>query len=1054
MYLRSITRFLVSSLLTLSFFCSGSNQINTLRVSATTHLLNHQPVSTASVGLTTQAEIQRPAKSDEPSIPGLDWQLEQLYRASLSQDKATLDTLRGLPSVNLDSATARVIIELDTPSGAKAVGETWTEVVKTANGSLAEIHHAAPIRINADLEAALKAAGAQFETATMYQLQVVVPFNSLETLTHISGVRYVRLPFPVQPPVNTTAITNTQVKDFNYYFYAGYDGRGINIGVFDLGFTGWQARQSNGDLPAGDHLVLMDYSSIYNFTPDTPNLEHGTAVAEVVYDSAPGSTIYLYAFNTEVEFANAVSDYMDVEGKRIASLSVGWVNAGPYDGTGQIGNIITTAKNDGIFWVSAAGDQRYRHWSGVATPYGNSNAVNFSEDYINRFGIDNNNLWAIPAGFQISLYLEWNDWNDNRTGNQNHIDYDIELYKWNGTSWSFVQRSNGNQCTTSSYPTEMLNYTVPSGQSGNYGFAVQRVTSRSGTNCPNNFGHWLNLHTFSSFSSDGENPSPSFSVRNPCNSIIIPADSNNSLTVGTIPNYYWESTGSYGPANGNGGTHPSTANVKPDVIGREGVTTATYGSGDYGAKVFPGSAAAAGSVAGMAAVIWQDSPQYTLKQLHNYMTGNAYIVTDDNDNMCGGVIYGPNNIKGWGRAREFNTMPRLDKSKTVSLPAVDEDDVTNGALVSTIIDSADVDWITDSDAEALEGIALLGANKDLGTWQYSIDGTTWIDFLRLEYQTPLTLASDATTRIRFVPNPNWNGIASITIRGWDQTCSAPGEVIEFLLCGGDSNLSGDFGIANITVNPVNDAPVITLSTPRFPTITEDAVANAGIMVSTLIDQRIYDIDDGSLQGIAIFTQNPGNGTWQYSRDFGSNWVDFESVSSSSALLLRPNNKVRFLPDAMNGTNATFSYYAWDQTSGTAGSKVNVDARGGSTAFSTSADTASINVIPLIDGPALVPNGPWLVKPGNTITFSIPTQNVDLPTRPLTYTMEAGAPATATLDSASGVFEWTPGESDPLGIYTINIHVKDNNHPDLEDYGTIQILVTDIIYDLFLPIMFH
>src|SRR4029078_997512 len=98
-----------------------------------------------------------------------------------------------------------------------------------------------------------------------------------------------------------------------------------------------------------------------------------------------------------------------------------------------------------------------------------------------------------------------------------------------------------------------------------------------------------------------------------------------------------------------------------------------------------------------------------------------------------------------------------------------------------------------------------------------------------------------------------------------------------------------------------------------------------------------DVDTGAASGIAI-TGTTGNGTWQYSTD-GTTWTSFGAVSSSNALLLTSTTQVRYIPDGQNGEPPTFAFRAWDQTSGTAGSKVDATTSGGTTAFSGQAAIA-------------------------------------------------------------------------------------------------------------------
>ena len=135
-------------------------------------------------------------------------------------------------------------------------------------------------------------------------------------------------------------------------------------------------------------------------------------------------------------------------------------------------------------------------------------------------------------------------------------------------------------------------------------------------------------------------------------------------------------------------------------------------------------------------------------------------------------------------------------------------------------------------------------------------------------------------------------------------------------------------------------------------ITEDATTNNGDLVSAIIASAggdpITDVDAGAEEGISIFNLSNSNGTWQY--DVGSGWTDVGSVSVNSSLLLRDTDRLRFVPnDNWNGTEL-MSFAAWDQTSGTAGTKVDTSVFGGTTAFSVGTAIPSITVTAVNDDP--------------------------------------------------------------------------------------------------------
>ena len=163
--------------------------------------------------------------------------------------------------------------------------------------------------------------------------------------------------------------------------------------------------------------------------------------------------------------------------------------------------------------------------------------------------------------------------------------------------------------------------------------------------------------------------------------------------------------------------------------------------------------------------------------------------------------------------------------------------------------------------------------------------------------------------------------------------------------------------AVLTITPVNDAPTLSSGATVTLTTTTEDVTSSSTAVSSLLSATGYaDVDSGAVSGIAL-TALTGNGTWQYSTDSGSNWFSVGTVSSSSALLLSSTAQIRYVPDSANGETATFSFRAWDQTSGTAtagASKglANTSTTGGSSAFSANSAQASLAVSNVNDAPTL------------------------------------------------------------------------------------------------------
>ena len=107
------------------------------------------------------------------------------------------------------------------------------------------------------------------------------------------------------------------------------------------------------------------------------------------------------------------------------------------------------------------------------------------------------------------------------------------------------------------------------------------------------------------------------------------------------------------------------------------------------------------------------------------------------------------------------------------------------------------------------------------------------------------------------------------------------------------------------------------------------------------------------------------------------------------------------------------------------------------------ETIQITVAEVNQAPVLVPIGDKSVDEGVLLSFTASATDADLPPNSLTFSLDAGAPAGASIDPATGLFAWTPGEAQGPGVYPVTVRVTDNGTPPLDDYETIQITVVEV-----------
>ena len=269
-------------------------------------------------------------------------------------------------------------------------------------------------------------------------------------------------------------------------------------------------------------------------------------------------------------------------------------------------------------------------------------------------------------------------------------------------------------------------------------------------------------------------------------------------------------------------------------------------------------------------------------------------------------------------------------STTAILTGTDENTPSNSSLVSSFLQAVDIDIPADSLGIAITNIT------GRGTWQYSIDSYSWVDVIGISPSNALLLIPGAG--IRYVPDGMNGETVSFTYRVWDGTSGTAFGYYDVTTNGGTTAFSSTQGTATLAVSEVNNAPSLTSDSFAFST-TDIITASNPYLASDIA--AMSDVDSNAMSGIAVYAAT-GHGNWQYSIN-GVTWSDFSTVSAEAALLLSSTSGVRYVPDAVNGETASFSFRGWDQTSGSPGDKAATTINGGTSAFSANFQTASILV---------------------------------------------------------------------------------------------------------------
>ena len=451
----------------------------------------------------------------------------------------------------------------------------------------------------------------------------------------------------------------------------GLTGEGVRVAVIDLGFD------INNEEIRGNVVEFKEFTGDGLAAEDR---SHGTAVAEIVVDTAPNAEIYLYRIDGPRTFLEAV-DAAVVDQVDILSLSIGFINLGPYDGSSSVSLALDEVRELGILPIVAAGNFGRNHWGGFFQDVDRDGVHEFAE------GIESNFL-NVTRDDLIQIELSWEDWPISER------DYDLFLLNPESV---IVASSTNDQNRRSIPPVESISHIARS--TGSYSVQIRSANSRPPLSSDLDFFHlFLLTHNLEQYVEES--------------SVGNLADSKGALTVGasSLDDDVVEPFSSKGPT--------SDGRIKPDLVAPNAVSVDSLESS------FRGTSPSAPYVAGLAALLLEANRDLTPDDIQILLEASAQdLGPRGKDSMSGSgraelrflLLQSEREVSVDGRVYRNEDLPKafvwpLGSSHSISVtPVVDHGDGERQIFLSWS------DGVTNSQREFLYDLRVESLTAEFGT---------------------------------------------------------------------------------------------------------------------------------------------------------------------------------------------------------------------------------------------------------------------------------------------------------------------------------------------------
>lgn len=451
--------------------------------------------------------------------------------------------------------------------------------VRVAGGAIDAVLLAASAQAAPALAQQARTLGARVRGMLDRSVYVSVPVGRVPGLRTLQGLAAAWPDFvyesqgePAQEVADAAGVAATHVAPLHAQ---GITGRGVKIGIIDLGFARYE------ELVA-QKLVPRQVAQVSFGEPATPQTEgsHGTACAEIVHAMAPDAQLWLARFDGSEMSGLLALRWMAQQHVDIISASWGRP-VGPKRGNTPLDQAVDRLVREGTVWVAASGNEGARHWLGRSDqePGGLIRVPGSPEDS-NLLALD------IQSKGPWKVSVTWDDWPEETPAGSERQDIDLFLMARNPRTGKLEQIGSSSERQVGSIPP-METLVDKEGQIAE-GTRLYLALSARHVTRP------FNIHVNVS---GPVHLTPSVSA----GSLSVPATARGALAVAA----YDLRDGRIAPYSSRGPT--DDGRTKPEVSAPSHIPTIAY-QDEAAEGFFEGTSAAAPHVSGFAALLAQARP--------------------------------------------------------------------------------------------------------------------------------------------------------------------------------------------------------------------------------------------------------------------------------------------------------------------------------------------------------------------------------------------------------------------------------------------------------------